>query len=111
MARWPKFKETSPQAITVDGHPGLKFVMTSSAASTCAALGSIWQTTSGMGVDVYPMITDSANKGPGTFEIVDTGHGLLVIRTGGVPPDLADAADQTALKEVLDSIRLIAQPG
>lgn len=37
-------------------------------------------------------------------------RGLLVIRTGGVPY-LADAADQTALKEVLDSIRLIAQPG
>ena len=59
------------------------------------------------------------NSAPGTYEIVDTGHGLLVIRTtdfpqtspnelsSGVAADpTRHAADQVALHAILDSIRL-----
>ncbi len=123
MAAWPKFKATAPQPVTVDGHSGLKVQLTSTGPTACSATGSLWRTTTGGAMDVYPMIDSAAARAPGTFEIVDTGHGLLVIRTtdfpqtspneidGGVPPNpTRHAADQTVLHAILDSIQLTALP-
>ena len=124
MASWPRFTATSPQPITVDGHSGLRLQLTSTDPSSCNATGSIWRTTSGGTTNVYPMIGSASGRAPGTFEIVDTGHGLLVIRTtdfsqtspneiaGGLAPNpTRHAADLAALDAIRDSIRLIAQPG
>ncbi len=117
MASWPGFTATAPQPITVDGHDGLKLQLTSTNPSSCSATGSLWRTTGGM-MNGYPMI-GSASSAPGTYELVDTGHGLLVIRTTDFPQtspnELAagvaadptrHAADQVALHAILDSIRL-----
>jgi hypothetical protein len=122
MAAWPKFTETTPKQIVVDGHDGLQFQLTSSAGSSCSVQGA-WLTTSGYPVDAYPMIWSTGAGAPGTFEIVDTGHGLLVIRTTDFPQTspnelvagmAADptrhAADLTELHAILDSIRLTARP-
>ena len=124
MATWPGFKATEPQPITIDGHSGLKLQLTSTDPSSCRDTGSIWRTTSGGTMNVYPEIGAASARAPGTFEIVDTGHGLLVIRTtdfpGASPTELAGgiaanptrhAADLTALHAIHDSIQLTAQPG
>lgn len=123
MAAWPRFKATAAQPITVDGHRGLKLQLTSTASSTCNDTGSLWKTTSGGSMDVYPMISSTAAKASGTFEIVDTGHGLLVIRAtdfpqtspfelaGGIASDpTRHAADQTELRTILGSIRIADLP-
>ena len=68
-------------------------------------------------------IASYADSAPGTYEIVDTGHGLLVIATTDFPQPTphelswgvaADptrhAADQVALHAILDSIRLSVPP-
>jgi hypothetical protein len=123
MAAWPRFKATAPQPVTVDGHKGVKLQLTSTAPSTCSG-GALWRTTTGGTVDPYPMIAQSTDvRAPGTFEIVDTGHGLLVIRTTEFPQTSPNevasgvamsatrhAGDQTALRAILDSIRLTALP-
>jgi hypothetical protein len=125
MATWPKFTATTPQPITVDGHSGLKLQLTSTSPSACSATGGLWRTTTGWTMNVYPMIGSATEpRAPGTFEIVDTGHGLLVIRTtdfpqttstelaAGVPANATrHAADLTALHAILDSIRLTTLPG
>jgi hypothetical protein len=118
MAAWPGFTATAPQPITVDGHDGLRLQLTLAARNTCTNNPSAWLTSAGSGVDLYPMISSGATA-PGTYEIVDTGHGLLVIRTTDFPQtspeELAGrlaanptrhAADQAALHAILDSIRL-----
>ena len=117
MAAWPKFTATTPKQIVVDGHDGLQFQLTSTAQSLCYE--HAWLTKSGTPVDAYPMVSSAAVGTPGTFEIVNTGHGLLVIRTtdfpqtspnelgAGVAPDpTRHAADQVALHAILDSIRI-----
>lgn len=119
MGAWPRFKATAPQSVTVDGHRGLKLQVTSTGANSCSATGSLWHTTSGGSLDVYPMVDSTAARAPGTFEIVDTGHGLLVIRTtdfpqtspneidGGMAADpTRHAADLAELHAIVDSIRL-----
>ena len=124
MAAWPKFTATAPQSITVDGHHGLKFEMTSTAPAACSDTGVLWRTTTGGTMNVYPMVDAPARRATGTFEIVDTGHGLLVIRMtdfahtspnelgGGIPASATrHAADQTALHAIVNSIRLITPPG
>jgi hypothetical protein len=125
MAAWPQFKATAPQPITVDGHSGLKLQLTSTGPDSCRDTGRIWRTTTGGTMNVYPMIgaPTTTARAPGTFEIVATGNGLLVIRTtdfpqtspteisGGVAPDpTRHAADQTELHAIHDSIRLTALP-
>jgi hypothetical protein len=115
MAAWPRFKETAPTPITVDGHSGLQVQLTSTNPSSCSS-GSLWQTTAGGSMDVYPMINDSGPTAPGTFAIVDTGQGVLVIRTMPLPNGVAAdatsrAADQAALRGILSSIRLAASTG
>jgi hypothetical protein len=126
MAAWPKFTATTPRPVTVDGHSGLEFQLTSTNESSCANSGSVfpWHATSGAAVNVYPMINSNGTSDPGTFEIVDTGRGLLLIRmtdfpqtsptelSGGVAMDpTRHAADQTALHAILDSIRITSTPG
>ncbi len=121
MAAWPRFTATTPQPITVDGHSGLTFQLTSTSPTACSDTGALWRTTSGGTLDVYPMIGSA--RAPGTFEIVDTGHGLLVIRTtdfpqtspaeldGGLALDpTRHAADKVELHAILDSIHLTARP-
>jgi hypothetical protein len=123
MAAWPKFKATTPKSVVVDGHDGLELQLTSTAPSSCDANALLWVTTSGGNLDAYPMISSTDARAPGTFEIVDTGHGLLVIRTtdfpqtspaelgGGLTLDpTRHAADQGELHAILDSIRLTALP-
>ena len=114
MGAWPQFKTTTPQAISVDGHSGLKFRLTSTAKSSCGG-GSAGHTTVGTLVDVYPTVGGD----PSTVWIVDTGSGLLVIRAtedprtspaevgGGRSPDPTfHAGDLAALHAILDSIRI-----
>ncbi|HET7030228.1 MAG TPA: hypothetical protein VFI34_06935 [Candidatus Limnocylindrales bacterium] len=120
MASWPGFSATAPQPITVDGDDGVQVRLSSTSPSACAATGRLWTTRAGVAVDAYPMIGSGAGgRAPGTFRIVDTGNGLLVIRTtdfpqtspnelgSGVPMDpTRHAGDQTELRAILDSIRL-----
>jgi hypothetical protein len=123
MAAWPGFTATAPQPISVDGHSGLKLQLTSTGPKACNATGWLWRTTTGGEMDVYPMIGSTGARAAGTFEIVDTGHGLLVIRTtdfpqtspneiaAGVAPNATrHAADQAALHAILGSIRLTPLP-
>src|SRR5262249_53768188 len=80
MAAWSRFTATVPQPIKVDGHSGLKLQLTLNKSGTCAGPGQLWSWAAGGAMDGYPMVGDSYSA-PGTYEIVDTGHGLLVIRT------------------------------
>ena len=123
MAAWPKFTATSPQPVKVDGRNGLKLQLSSTAPSACNASGTLWRTTSGGAMNVYPMIASGA-RDPGTFEIVDTGNGLLVIRTTDfaqtTPTELEagvaanptrHSGDLAELHAILDSIRFTTLPG
>jgi hypothetical protein len=119
MAAWPRFTATSPQPITIDGHGGVEFQLTSTAKSSCADTASAGHSTSGASVDVYPTVNQNGMHDPSTVEIVDTGDGLLVIRAtdfpqtspaeveGGQSPNPTAHADDLAdLHAILDSIRL-----
>jgi hypothetical protein len=119
IAAWPKFDATAPQAITVDGHSGLKFQLTSTQTGPCESTGVTWRSASGAAVDVYPMVNNVGRSYAATVEIIDTGHGLLVLRTtdfpqttpvelgGGMAPNPSlHAADQVELHAILDSVRL-----
>jgi hypothetical protein len=119
MAAWPKFTATTPTRIVVDGHDGLQLDLTSTAAKSCDTTGKAWVTTSGGIMNVYPMVSSTDARAAGTFQIVDTGHGLLVIRYTDFPQtspaEVGDgltldptrhAADQVKLHAILDSIRL-----
>jgi len=123
MAAWPHFTAiTTPQPITLDGHSGVRFRLTATSKSTCIDLGAVGHSTAGASVDAWPMV--SRGHDPATVEIVDTGNGLLVIRstdfpqttsfevdTNGLSPNpTAHAGDQADLHAILDSIRLIARP-
>ena len=122
MAAWPGFTATTPQPITVDGHSGLKLQLTITDPSACSSSPPLWLTTFGGTVNGYPMVGNSTSA-PGTYAIVDTGHGLLVIRTTDFPETspneiaagiasnpTAHAADQVALHAILNSIRLSEPP-
>jgi hypothetical protein len=124
MAAWPKFAATAPQPVTVDGHNGLKLQLTSTAAATCKEQGVLWRTPTGGTLDTYPMVGSAAQRATGTFEIVDTGAGLLVVRMTdfpqtspnelglGLPADpTRHAADQPELRAILDSVRLTSPNG
>jgi hypothetical protein len=114
MGAWPRFKITTPQTVTVDGHGGLKFQLTSSAKSSCGD-GEAGHTAAGMPVDVYPTVDGD----PSTVWIVDTGNGPLVIRAtedprtsptevgaGRSPDPNLHAGDLPELQSILDSIRI-----
>jgi hypothetical protein len=122
IAAWPQFRATAPQPVTLDGHDGLKLQLTSTGLGGCGAQGWLWRTTTAGRLDAYPMM-GSASAAPGTFEIIGTAGGLIVIRTtdfadtsptelaGGVAANpTRHAADLTVLHGILDSIRLTALP-
>jgi hypothetical protein len=123
IASWPGFTVTTPLPITVDGHSGVRFVATYAGRTACKVTNaSGWVTRRGAGIDLYPMIGQPATA-PGTFEIVDTGNGLLAIRStdfpqtspaeleGLVPMNpTAHAAQQPALHAIINSIRFTPAP-
>jgi hypothetical protein len=122
MAAWPKFAATVPEPVTIDGREGVRFRLSLKDKATCDGNPSGWLTTTGFGLDLYPMLGYETHA-PGTFEIVDTGHGLLVIRTtdfaqtapaevaGGRPVDpAAHATDLARLRSMLDTLRIEPLP-
>jgi hypothetical protein len=119
IAAWPGFTATTPTAITVDGHDGLRFTLSGSKATRCGS-GDSWVTLSGYSVDAYPMANPYGGAYPTEFRIIDTGHGLLAIRAatfaGTSPVERAagvaesatrHAADLIGLQSIVDSVRLI----
>jgi hypothetical protein len=119
IAAWPGFAATATTPITVDGHSGLALTL-SRTAKGCG-LGTSWRSASNGAVDAYPFA--SGRKYSTTIRIVDTGHGLLVIRAmdfpdttpfelaGGVAQSATrHAADQPKLRAILDSIRIADWP-
>jgi hypothetical protein len=127
IAAWPKFTETAPHPITVDGHAGLELTLSrttngcGTTEPTTGALGTTWLSASNAVVDGYPFAY--GRKYATTVRIVDTGHGLLAIRAADflttspyeLELGLADtatrhAADQAKLQAILDSIRLTDWP-
>ena len=130
IAAWPGFTATAPHAITVDGHSALELTLkgTSRTANcesnaTSGTLGNSWFTSSYAPVDAYPMANADGRAYPTTVRIVDTGHGLLVIRAADFPETspaelgrgmalsaTLHLADQPGLRSILDSVRLIIPP-
>ena len=120
IAAWPGFTATAPRAITVDGHSALEFTLKGTSKTARCGSGDSWLTLSHVAVDAYPMANSYGSAYPTTVRIIDTGHGLLVIRATDFPetsPNELDggtsqsatrhAADQPGLHAILDSVRLI----
>jgi hypothetical protein len=122
IAAWPGFTTTPARPITVDGHSALELKVAKKAKSSGCGYGNAWLSSSGASVDAYPFASGSAY--PTTIRIVDTSHGLLVIRATDFPntspfdidgnhlantPD-RHAGDQAALHAILDSIRITDWP-
>jgi len=131
IAAWPGFTATAPRAITVDGHSALELTLKgTSKTANCGtdtnsgASGNTWLTLTGTSVDGYPVANPpNGHAYPTTVRIVDTGHGLLVIRAAHFPetsPAELDGgkaqsatqhtADQAGLRAILDSVRLVNTP-
>jgi hypothetical protein len=83
----------------------------------------VWTIPQGGTVNAYPMVGATGKARAGTFRIVDVNGTLLVIRTTdfpdtspnelaqGVPDDPArHEADQVAMHQILDSIRITTGP-
>jgi hypothetical protein len=122
IAAWPGFTATTPTVITVDGHHALQLTLSGSKATRCGS-GNTWVTKAGYSVDAYPMANPYGGAYPTVFRIVDTGQGLLVIRSaaftdtspaelgGGVAQSATrHAADVAGLQSVVDSVRLTDWP-
>ena len=121
MSRWPGFEATAPAPIVVSGYSGQLVELTSTRTVTDCPNGSAWTIPQGGSVDGYPMVGTSGKARAGTFRIVDVIGTLLVIRTTdfpdtspnelaqGIPDDpTRHAADQVAMQQILDSIRITA---
>jgi hypothetical protein len=119
IAAWPGFAATAASPVAVDGHSGLAFTL-SRTAKGCG-LGTSWRSASNGLVNAYPFA--SGRTYSTTMRIVDTGHGLLVIRAVDFPNTspwelglgvaqsaTRHAADQPKLQAILDSIRLTDWP-
>ena len=119
MAAWPRFTATAPQSVTVDGHGGVKFQLTSTAKATCASTALAGHSASGASIDVYPMVGAAGARDAATVEIIDTGNGLVVMRAtdfpqtslaeilnGAAPNPTFHAGDLADLHAILDSIRI-----
>ena len=124
MSRWPGFKSTAPAPTVVGGHSGQLVVISSTRTETDCPNGFVWTIPQGGTVNAYPMV-GVAGPAPrqGTFRILDVNGTLFVIRTTDFPetspnelsqgiPDnpTRHAADQVALHQILDSIRVGAPP-
>lgn len=124
MSRWPGFEATAPAPTVVGGYSGQLIELTSTRTATdCVNGGSVWTIPQGGSVNAYPMVGASGKARAGTFRIVDVNGTLLVIRTTDFPEtspnELADgiaddptrhAADQVAMRQILDSITIAATP-
>ena len=124
MSRWPGFEATAPAPTVVGGYSGQFVELTSTRTETDCPNGSVWTIPQGGTVNGYPMVgvRGSAPR-PGTFRIADVNGTLVVIRTTdfpetspnelsqGIPDDpTRHAADQVAMHQILDSIRVIGAP-
>ena len=124
MSRWPGFEATAPAApIVVSGYSEQLVAVTSTRTVADCPNGSVWTIPQGGSVDAYPMVGASGKARTGTYRIVDVGGTLLVIMTTdfpetspnelaqGLPDDRTrHAADQVAMHQVLDSIRIAGAP-
>jgi hypothetical protein len=124
MSRWPGFEATAPAPTVVGGYSGQLIVLTSTRTERDCPNGSVWTIPQGETVNAYPMVgVRGPAPRPGTFRIVDVNGTLLVIRTTdfpetspnelsqGIPDDpTRHAADQVAMHQILDSIRVIGAP-
>jgi len=123
MTRWPGFEATSPAAPTVvSGYSEQLVEVTSTRTLTDCPNGSVWTIPQGGSVDAYPMVGAPGKARTGTYRIVDVSGTLLVIMTTdfpetspnelaqGIPDDRRHAADQVAMRQILDSIRIGPAP-
>ena len=124
MSRWPGFVATAPAPTAVGGYSGQLVELTSTLTETDCPNGSVWTIPQGGTVNGYPMVgVPGSAPRPGTFRIVDVNGTLLVIRTTdfpetspnelsqGIPDDpTRHAADQVAMHQILDSIKVIGAP-
>ena len=124
MSRWPGFEATAPAAPTVvSGYSEQLVAVTSTRTVADCPNGSVWTIPQGGSVDAYPMVGASGKARTGTYRIVDVGGTLLVIMTTdfpetspnelaqGLPDDRTrHAADQVAMHQILDSIRIAGAP-
>ena len=124
MSAWPGFQATVPAAPTVvSGYSEQLVELTSTRNTTDCLNGSVWTIPQGGSVDTYPMVGASGKARTGTCRIVDVGGTLLVIMatdfpetspnelSQGIPDDRSrHTADQVAMHQILDSIRIAAAP-
>ena len=114
----PGFAATATKPIAVDGHRGLELTLTRTAKG--CGLGTSWLSASNGPVNAYPF---ASGRYATTIRIIDTEHGLLVIRAvdyldtspyelglGVAQSATRHAADEPKLKAILDSIRLTDWP-
>jgi hypothetical protein len=113
----------APAPTVVSGYSGQLVELTSTRTETDCPSGSVWTIPQGKSVNAYPMVGARGKARAGTFRIVDVDGTLLVIRTTGFPdtspnelaqgiPDdpTRHAADQVAMQQILDSIKITAAP-
>ena len=123
MSAWPGFHATAPVSTVVGGFSGQLVELTSTRTSTDCPNGSIWTIPQGGAVDTYPLVGAPGKARAGTFRIVAVNGTLFVIRTtdfpntspnelaNGIPDDpTRHAADQVAMQQILDSIRITTAP-
>jgi hypothetical protein len=123
MSEWPRFEAMAPAPTVVSGYSGQLVELTSTRTETDCPSGSVWTIPQGKSVNAYPMVGARGKARAGTFRIVDVNGTLLVIRTTGFPdtspnelaqgiPDdpTRHAADQVAMQQILDSIKITAAP-
>ncbi len=123
MSRWPGFEATAPVPTVAGGYSGQLIELTSTLTVADCPYQSLWTIPQGLAVDGYPMVGARGPSRPGTFRIVDVNGTLLVLRTtdfpetspnelsNGIPDDpTRHAADQVAMQQILDSIRITTAP-
>ena len=123
MSGWPGFAATAPVPTVVSGYSQQLVKLTSTRTVTDCRNGSVWTIPQGGSVDAYPMVGAPEKARTGTYRIVDVKGTLLVIMAtdfpntspnelaNGIPDDpTRHTADQVALQQILDSIRITAAP-
>lgn len=121
IAAWPGTTSSTPKPITIDGRPGLELTVARVSEAAGCGYGTSWVSASHEVVDAYPFVY--GKRYPMTMRIVDTGHGLLVVRlmdfqttspyelgSGLTDTPTRHAADLPGLHSIADSIRLTDQP-
>jgi hypothetical protein len=121
MNTWPGFAVTAPVPTVVSGYSGQRVVLTSTRTEANCPNGSMWTIPQGGSVNAYPMVGAPGKARAGTMRILDVNGTLLVIRTTdfpdtspnelaqGIPDDpTRHAADQVAMQQILDSVRITA---